>query len=231
VTAESVIRLNDVNFSYDGPPVLEKVTLSIAERDLVCVIGPNGGGKSTLLKLLCGALSPTSGTVTVLNTPLNCEAAKRCVRIQIGYLSQIQQDPKIAISVLESVLIGRWGSSFSWLHRCKKEDYQAAWDTLELIGAQHLATKDIRTLSGGQRQRIALARALVRKPPLLLMDEPTTYLDPESKDEFIQLIRSLHKELHITMITVTHEHMPLMKHDRLLKIEDGHIFELNGEMA
>ncbi|MCK9288211.1 MAG: ABC transporter ATP-binding protein [Sphaerochaetaceae bacterium] len=227
----SIITLDQVEAGYGKDPVIHNVSFSVESGTFVVIIGPNGGGKSTLLKLLCGALSPTSGTVTVLNTPLNCEAAKRCVRIQIGYLSQIQQDPKIAISVLESVLIGRWGSSFSWLHRCKKEDYQAAWDTLELIGAQHLATKDIRTLSGGQRQRIALARALVRKPPLLLMDEPTTYLDPESKDEFIQLIRSLHKELHITMITVTHEHMPLMKHDRLLKIEDGHIFELNGEMA
>ncbi|NLO60101.1 MAG: ABC transporter ATP-binding protein [Spirochaetales bacterium] len=227
----SIITLDQVEAGYGKDPVIHNVSFSVESGTFVVIIGPNGGGKSTLLKLLCGALSPTSGTVTVLNTPLNCEAAKRCVRIQIGYLSQIQQDPKIAISVFESVLIGRWGSSFSWLHRCKKEDYQAAWDTLELIGAQHLATKDIRTLSGGQRQRIALARALVRKPPLLLMDEPTTYLDPESKDEFIQLIRSLHKELHITMITVTHEHMPLMKHDRLLKIEDGHIFELNGEMA
>ena len=227
----SIITLDQVEAGYGKDPVIHNVSFSVESGTFVVIIGPNGGGKSTLLKLLCGALSPTSGTVTVLNTPLNCEAAKRCVRIQIGYLSQIQQDPKIAISVLESVLIGRWGSSFSWLHRCKKEDYQAAWDTLELIGAQHLATKDIRTLSGGQRQRIALARALVRKPPLLLMDEPTTYLDPESKDEFIQLIRSLHKELHITMITVTHEHMPLMKYDRLLKIEDGHIFELNGEMA
>ena len=227
----SIITLDQVEAGYGKDPVIHNVSFSVESGTFVVIIGPNGGGKSTLLKLLCGALSPTSGTVTVLNTPLNCEAAKRCVRIQIGYLSQIQQDPKIAISVLDSVLIGRWGSSFSWLHRCKKEDYQAAWDTLELIGAQHLATKDIRTLSGGQRQRIALARALVRKPPLLLMDEPTTYLDPESKDEFIQLIRSLHKELHITMITVTHEHMPLMKHDRLLKIEDGHIFELNGEMA
>lgn len=227
----SIITLDQVEAGYGKDPVIHNVSFSVESGTFVVIIGPNGGGKSTLLKLLCGALSPTSGTVTVLNTPLNCEAAKRCVRIQIGYLSQIQQDPKIAISVLESVLIGRWGSSFSWLHRCKKEDYQAAWDTLELIGAQHLATKDIRTLSGGQRQRIALARALVRKPPLLLMDEPTTYLDPESKDEFIQLIRSLHKELHITMITVTHEHMPLMKHDRLLKIEDGHIFELKGEMA
>jgi len=122
--------------------------------------------------------------------------------------------------------LGRWGASFGFFRRSGAADWKASREALALTGTLELADRDIRTLSGGQRQRIALARALVRKADVVLMDEPTTFLDPDSKIGFVNLVRNLHEELGITVIMVSHEPIAVREGDRVLTLEDGNLQEL-----
>ncbi|NLX13266.1 MAG: ABC transporter ATP-binding protein [Phycisphaerales bacterium] len=195
MTAESVIRLNDVNFSYDGPPVLEKVTLSIAERDLVCVIGPNGGGKSTLLKIMLGLIEPSSGTVEV------CGQVPAKTRKQIGYMPQYAHlDPRFPVTVFDVVLMGRLGRARSW-GPYPWADKAAALDALEEVGLADMKSRPLSALSGGQRQRVLIARALACAPRILLLDEPMASLDPKVQDDLHHLLRKLNERLTVVMVS------------------------------
>ena len=206
---------------YGSTLVLKEISLSVQKGELVGIAGRNGSGKSTLIKLILGEIEARQGLVQVLGTAMDSQANRRNVQLRIGYLAQAQRDPAIAISVEESVLLGRWGSNFSWMNRSTDEDRRIALEGLELVDMAQLAHRDIRTLSGGQRQRVALARALVRQPQLVLMDEPTTYLDAETKEDLMNRIYSLHQKLGITTVVVTHEDFPSQFFDRVLRIQDG----------
>jgi len=161
---------------------------------------------------------------------MDSPANRRRVQLRIGYLAQVQRDPAIAISVEESVLLGRWGSNFRWLNRSTDEDRKIVLEGLELVDMAHLGQRDVRTLSGGQRQRVALARALVRQPQLVLMDEPTTYLDAETKEDLMNRIYSLHQKLGITTVVVTHEDFPSQFFDRVLIIQDGRLSSIGKNL-
>lgn len=218
---EIVVTFSQVSAGYGNTLVLDKASLSVAKGELIGITGRNGSGKSTFIKLILGEIEAQQGLVNVLGTTMDSQANRRSVQLNIGYLAQVQRDPSIAISVEESVLLGRWGSNFSWMKRSTDEDRKIAREKLELVGMVHLARRDIRTLSGGERQRAALARALVRRPQLVLMDEPTTYLDAETKEDLMNRIYSLHTELGITMIVVTHEDFSFRFFDRSLRIQNG----------
>lgn len=223
---ETVVDFDQVAAGYGTSLILEKVSLSVRKGELLGIAGRNGSGKSTLIKLILGEVEARQGLVKVLGTTMDSQANRRSVQLNIGYLAQVQHDPSIAICVEESVLLGRWGSEFSWLKRSTKEDRNIAMEKLELVGMAHLARRDIRTLSGGQRQRVALARALVRQPQLVLMDEPTTYLDAETKEDLMNRIYSLHAEIGITLVVVTHEDFPCRFFDRVLHIQDGNLYPM-----
>ena len=225
---EPVVNLSQVAAGYGTSLVLDTVSLSVQKGELIGISGRNGSGKSTLIKLILGEIEARQGLVHVLGTTMDSQANRRSVQLNIGYLAQSQRDPSIAISVEESVLLGRWGSNFSWLKRSTGYDRIIAKEKLELVGMAALARRDIRTLSGGQRQRVSLARALVRQPKLVLMDEPTTYLDAETKEELMQSIYSLHAELGITMIVVTHETFSSRFFDRMLLIQNGTLLSIGA---
>ncbi len=216
-----IIVLDNACAGYGNKTVLHHVSLSVQSGEFVAITGRNGSGKSTLIKLILGDLEAQEGKISVMGTFMDSDVNRRRVQSHIGYLAQMQKDPAIAISVEESVLLGRWGSGFSWLRRSTHEDRQAALQRLDLVGIAHLAHRDIRRLSGGQRQRVGLARALVRDPSLLLMDEPTTYLDKETKHELMSQIYSLHEKLGLTTIVVTHEEIPGKDFRRVLHLEEG----------
>lgn len=224
-SSAQVIRLCKVDAAYGVKTVLHGVSLSVGRGELVAVTGPNGSGKSTLLKIISGMLAATGGTVSVLGRSMDNPTDRQRVQRNIGYLSQVQNDPEIAVSVVESVLLGLWGTRFSWLKRPTDEDRREAMKRLELVGMEKLAHRDIRTLSGGQRQRMALARALVRDPELLLMDEPTTYLDAQAKDDLMRSIGCLHDALGFTTLLVSHEAISGRVFDRTLRIENGVLAE------
>lgn len=225
LAGEIVVRLQDVTAAYGSKRVLHHVSLQVNHGEMVAITGPNGSGKSTLLKLLSGNLEAIQGAVTVLGQSMESKIGRQRVQRSIGYLMQIQRDPEIAVSVQESVLLGLWGDRFSWMRRAAATDRQETLNRLALVGMERLAHRDIRTLSGGQRQRVALARALVRDPALLLMDEPTTYLDAEAKEDLLQRIGELHDRLGFTSLMVNHGPLPERLFDRILRIEEGRLFE------
>jgi len=192
-----IIEFRGVSFSYDGESVLKGVDLEIDERDFVTVVGPNGGGKTTLLKLILGLIHPTAGTVKVFGRP-PVEA-----RTRIGYVPQHSlADQSFPVRVLDVVLTGRLER-----HRVfggyGPEDREAAKEALREVELSDHARRPFATLSGGLRQRTLIARALASQPDILLMDEPTAHLDVMMEGELYALLKRLHERL--TILLVTHD--------------------------
>ena len=235
-THSPVIALADIEAGYGGTPVLRDFSFSVGRGELVGVIGPNGSGKTTLLKVLLGLIEPKRGTVQILGRTISrhdasngsrrhghVTAERSRIRRMIGYLPQMHAPPALPVSVEEAVLLGRWGHSFAWSRRPGVEDRRVVDECLELVGMRELARRDLKTLSGGQRQRTSLARALARRPQMLLMDEPTTHLDKDAKADLMARIIDLHELLGITTIMVTHEDIPGRGFDRVLRMEEGYL--------
>jgi zinc transport system ATP-binding protein len=190
---ESVITLEDVDFSYNGVPVLEKVNLSIQRGDFLSMVGPNGGGKTTLLKLMTGLLKPKRGKVKLLGV------APEKSRSRIGYMPQhTVYDPHFPVSVMDVVLMGRLARR-SGIY--SGPDKSAAMNALEEVDMQATHKQSFATLSGGQRQRVLLARALVSRPEILLLDEPTANVDMGLENRLIDILKELNKRMTILMVT------------------------------
>jgi len=199
VTLDSdiVIQLEGVCFSYPLTPVLRDVTLAIRQRDFVCVVGPNGGGKTTLLRLILGLLTPERGWIRVFGRP------PAEVRRRIGYMPQhAQLDPQFPVRAIDVVRMGCLGRGGYGLARWR-HDRARAWQALEEVGLTAHAKRSFAALSGGQRQRVLIARALACEPDILVMDEPTSSLDPLVQDEIVDLLRRLNERL--TIILVSHD--------------------------
>ncbi|MBK1721021.1 metal ABC transporter ATP-binding protein [Thiocystis violacea] len=194
---EPVIQVTDVSFSYGNALVLEHVSLVIEPGEFVGLVGPNAGGKSTLLKLVLGLLEPQVGQVRVLGR-LPRQVARR-----IGYVPQFPSFPRdFPISVEEVVLMGRLGLG-PLFGRYRKVDRLAAARTLAEVEASDLAQRPIGTLSGGQLQRVLLARALVGEPEILILDEPTANVDQRAESDVFDLLAALNRRL--TILLVSHD--------------------------
>lgn len=192
-----VIELDHVDFSYSsGELVIDDADLKIMPGESGCIVGPNGGGKSTLLKLLLGILTPDRGEVKIFGkSPV--EARRR-----IGYMPQYHQlDPAFPVSALEVTLMGRVSGKLLFRH--SKTDRQYALEVLAELGIADLAERNFAGLSGGQRQRVLIARALAGEPELLLLDEPTANIDPGAEEQFYGILEELRKRM--TVITVSHD--------------------------
>jgi zinc transport system ATP-binding protein len=188
------IAVRDVCFSYGAQEVLHNVTFDIGPRSLVAVVGPNGGGKTTLLKLLLGALAPRYGEIRVLgDTP---EAA----RARVGYVPQaIPFDPRFPVSVREVVLMGRVGKSrFGTYGRADAAEMRRALERVRLEAFERRAFSE---LSGGERQRVMIAQALAGGSELLLLDEPVANIDPEHASQMYELFRELTAEVTVMMVS------------------------------
>jgi len=191
-----IIVLKDVFFAYNGSPVLENVNLIIKKGEFASIVGPNGGGKSTLLKLLLGILRPGSGELSVFNK------APEKTRHRIGYMPQHAQfDIQFPVTVMEVVLMGRLGYTLGG--RYSKKDRRTAERSLEEVNMASLAKRSFSDLSGGQRQRVLIARALCCEPDLLLLDEPTANIDPEVEEALFEILKSLNKRM--TILLATHD--------------------------
>lgn len=192
----AALEFNNVNFSYDGSKsIIEGATFDVDERESICVVGPNGGGKSTLIKLVLGLLKPQSGTVRVLGE----DPAESCTAI--GYMPQsLHFDPRFPITVLDVVLMGRLGKGVR-LGPPRRRDREAAEAALQRVDLVGLSRRRFSELSGGQRQRVLIARALVDEPRLLLLDEPTANVDQTFEKQFHDTLRELASEMPIVLVS------------------------------
>ncbi|MEM0500656.1 MAG: ABC transporter ATP-binding protein [Ignisphaera sp.] len=195
-----IIRVVDVYIYYGKHRALNGTTLEILPREVVAIVGPNGSGKTTLLKTIDGILSPSRGSVYIDNRDIHGYARRELAKI-IGYVPQ-RIDPVTNMMVLDFVLTGRRPyADFSY----SKVDVAKAFEALRVVEAEHLVFRKLSQLSGGELQRIIIARALVAEPKVLLLDEPTSNLDPRYQVEILKLIRYLAKERGVAVIMALHD--------------------------
>ncbi|MCX8125658.1 MAG: ABC transporter ATP-binding protein [Dehalococcoidia bacterium] len=219
-----VIRMEDVVVAYRESVALDGITLEVGEGEFVGVIGPNGAGKTTLLKVINGLVRPRHGRVSVLGHDLAGHHGNS-VRKQVGYVAQVRNiNPRLPISVRETVLVGAFGRLGLFRYPGKVEQRYAG-AVLEMVGLARLADRPLGHLSGGEQQKVAIARALVQKPKILLLDEPTVSLDREARREIIELTRVVHESQGLTTIFVTHDFEALpVSCRRVIVMKDGHIW-------
>lgn len=194
---QEAIAVRHVWAGYDGMPVLRDVNLTVEALDFVGLIGPNGGGKTTLIKVLLGLVEPTRGEVRIMG--------KKVVegRRHIGYVPQsVEFDRDFPISVWDVARMGRLGRR-SLLRRYTEEDDQAVTQALRRVEMLDLRERPIGALSGGQRQRVYIARALATEPAILLLDEPMAGVDPQISESVYELLARLNE--HITILLISHD--------------------------
>lgn len=191
----AAVSIDTLDFSYQDSLVLKNISFTIDEGKFIGIIGPNGGGKTTLLKLILGFLTPNKGKISIFGEdPI---AARR----YMAYVPQsLRFDKQFPISVGELVLEGRL-SRLPWYGIFSKEDKQAAMHALEKVGLAHLYDRPFGSLSGGQAQRALIARALASNPRLLLLDEPTASVDAQAEAEIYAILKQLQGEITILMVT------------------------------
>jgi zinc transport system ATP-binding protein len=193
----SIISIDDLSFAYDKQIVLEDINLRVNEHDFLAIIGPNGGGKSTLLQLILGILSPMKGSIRVFGT------SAIQARSRTGYVPQnTNVNTDFPIKVLDVVLIGNSKGRRS-LFGYTTEEKDCATKALREVGMDGYDQHKIGALSGGQRQRVMIARAICSRPRLLILDEPTASIDANGQKEIYDLLKELNKD--ITIVVVSHD--------------------------
>ena len=194
---KTVIEIEDLHFSYNGASVLEDVNLDVPEGAFLSIVGPNGGGKTTLLKLILGLLRPSRGSVRVFGV------SPARARRRIGYMPQhASLDPLFPVTAMDVVLMGRLGTGKGWGFP-NARDREKAGEALKLVDLGDAGDRAFMELSGGQRQRVLIARALVSDPELLLLDEPTSNVDAALEVELFELLSRLNA--HMTVAVVNHD--------------------------
>ena len=206
---ETALHFDNLSVYYGEEVALSNVCLDVAHGEMLGIIGPNGGGKSTLLKAILGLVEPTSGSVRIYGKePGQNHAA-------VGFVPQFAvMDRRFPISVFEVVLTGRLKPGLSFFRKYSEEDKAIAAAQLKRVGIEHLAKRQISELSGGEFQRLLIARALAVEPKLLLLDEPTASVDANSRNQIYQLLREVNADM--TIILVTHDLMAISSEVRKL---------------
>lgn len=216
-TAEEmpIISVKDLWFFYQNSAILRDVSFEVFKGEFIGVIGPNGGGKTTLLKLLMGFLKPSRGTIDVFGTPPKVDPG---YTPRLAYVPQtIRYDREFPISVEEVVLSGLL-SKLPWYGRFSSEDKSKAKKVLRKVGLEKMSQCSFGTLSGGEAQRILIARALISDPQLLLLDEPTASVDTQAGADIYAILKQLKGKM--TILMVTHDLRTAIDHvERVLCVQ------------
>ncbi|WP_312159925.1 metal ABC transporter ATP-binding protein [Oscillibacter sp.] len=194
------VEVEDLTVAYDAKPVLWDIDLKIPKGQLMAVVGPNGAGKTTLIKAMLGLLKPVTGAVRFLDGSGDIRTLKN----RIGYVPQSGSvDWDFPATVQDVVLMGRYGK-LGWVRRPRKSDVELTKQTLQKVGMQDYATRQISQLSGGQQQRVFLARALAQEAEVYFMDEPFKGVDAQTERAIVTLLKDL-KEQGKTVVVVHHD--------------------------
>ncbi|MDQ3992182.1 MAG: ABC transporter ATP-binding protein [Actinomycetota bacterium] len=217
------VDLAGVSFGYrPGQPVLERVDLRVGRGEFVAVAGPNGGGKTTLLRLVLGLERPSSGEARLFGEPAHAFSRRRT----LGYLAQRAQLATDApATVREVVASGRLAAS-GLLGPLRRRDRAIVLESIARVGLEQVADRPLRTLSGGQQQRAFIARALAGEPSLLVLDEPPTGVDTEGQEALAALLDRLHRELEVTVLYVSHEFGAVERYvERVVLVRGAIVFD------
>jgi len=196
MSTQKIITIKNLSFAYQREnKILENINLEVFNDDFLGIIGPNGGGKTTLLKIVLGLLKPDKGNVLVF------DKKPKEARGLVGYVPQfLEIDLDCPVSVLDIVLMGILNRK-KIFRKYNDEDFKLAKEALDFVDLWNLKNKQIGELSGGQRQRVYIARALIRKPRLLILDEPTASIDERSEREFWELLKEINKNSAIIIVS------------------------------
>jgi len=191
-----VIELNNISLYYDKVCALHDINLAVEEKDFLGIIGPNGGGKTSLFKIILGLIPPSSGRITVFSQSPRKAAGR------IGYVPQfLKFDRQFPIDVNDVVLAGRLRGNRLFRQRFSLEDKQIAAEVMKRLDIYELRYRQIGSLSGGQLQKVLIARAMVSQPDILLLDEPTASLDSHSKNQIYDILAELNQDMTILMVS------------------------------
>lgn len=195
------IEIKNANFSYDSDPILKDLNLTIYNKEKIAIIGGNGVGKTTLIKIIVGELKLNMGSIKIFEEDFNTSSLKR-----IGYVPQSQKENlyTFPITVKELVTLQLY-DSLGKFKIPKREHYNETMNLLKKMNLEKYANYPIRELSGGLRQRVVIARALMNNPDILIFDEPTSGVDESSKIQFAKTIEELNKKFDVSIILITHE--------------------------
>ena len=226
MTREAVVEIQGLVAGYGRHQVLQQLDLTLWRGEALGIAGNNGAGKTTLLKLILGLITPQEGRMSVLGTILDSPRVRRLMRCQIGYVPQLHPLGKMPVSVHDAVLMGRWGKGFGFFRRPSLRDRQKVTEILKEIRMSAQERQEVHLLSGGEQQKVSIGRALVREAPILLLDEPSTYLDHGSQAEIDELIRTVCLKHRLSLIMISHdaEHLEATS-DRILLLKNGRLDE------
>ena len=221
-----MIQVESLSFSYGSHPILRNVSFSLEQGECVAVLGNNGAGKSTLVSCISRLRRPSSGSVLIDGVPVS-QMTRNELAQQVSYVAQ--KNELAHTTVFDAVLLGRkphmkWGPS--------DVDYDVAEHALRAVGMEDCRLRYMNQLSGGEQQKVMLARAIAQEPKLMLLDEPTSSLDPRNQYESMELIRHCAHDHHIAVLVVIHDlNLALRFCDRFLFLKDGAVFASGGQEA
>lgn len=213
----NIVEVKDLCFSYDENKFIENMSFEIKKNSYTCIVGPNGSGKTTVSKLLCGLLECSSGKIIIDGTELNKDSAG-VIRNKIGVIFQNPDNQYIGTTLKDDIIFGLEN------HNVNPQKMDSVIDEIsELCGVKDLLNKEPYAMSGGQKQKGAIAGVLALSPNILLLDEATSMLDPVSKEEFKKNIMRLKREKELTIISITHDKNETLNADNILVLDKGRI--------
>ncbi|RNF41038.1 metal ABC transporter ATP-binding protein [Planococcus salinus] len=197
-----LIEIKDISFEYEQTKALENISMSVQEGDFLAILGPNGSGKSTLLKIMLGLIKPTKGSIKLFGV----DSKQFKNREWVGYVSQKSNSFNSGFpATVEEVVAGGLAKKSGLFRRLPKSAREDVKEALEAVGMEAFIDRSVSELSGGQQQRVFIARALVAKPKVLILDEPTVGIDHQNVQSFYNMLASLNRDKKITLVLVTHD--------------------------
>lgn len=199
---EQVIKFKDVSFGYEDKTILENVNFNINQGDYIGIVGPNGAGKSTLLKLIINEINPTRGNIKILDKDVKSFTNWE----EIGYVNQKANSFSSSFpATVTEVVSMELASKLGLFKRIRKAHLKSVYEVLKLVGIYDLKDRLIGSLSGGQQQKVFIARALMKSPKMLILDEPTVGIDVNGQKEFYEILKKLNENLNLTIVIVSHD--------------------------